>query len=329
MICDLAGGGAERLVLDLCRFHGPEVDPCVMTVHEGGALTEAYRAAGVAFASARRWRGGPGGVALARLARAARGADVVHTHLWAGDTWGGLAARLAGTPWVRTEHNSDADAPWRGRVTRQLATGAATEVCVSQAAVRGVAGARVIYNGVDLRRFTPRPPLEGPARRVLGLGRLTRQKGFDVLVQAGARAGLEVELVGVGEEAEGLAQAGARLRGWVPDVREVLADAEILAIPSRWEGFGLVAVEAMAAGVPVVASAVDGLIEVVGDAGVLVPPEDPAALADALRRVAADRALRATLVDAGLRRSKQFDIRRTAEAYESLYREVARTRRGE
>ena len=294
-----------------------------MTVHAGGALTGAFAEAGVKTRSAGRWRGGPGGLAFARLVRAARGVDLVHTHLWAGDTWGGGAAIAAGVPWIRTEHNSDSDGPWRARITAYMAPRAAAEVCVSEAAARRVPGARVIYNGVDLERFQPRAPREGRARRVLGLGRLTRQKGFDVLIEAAKAADLQVDLVGEGEEAGALGAAGAVLRGWSADVRPALAEADIVAIPSRWEGFGLVAVEAMASGVPVVASAVHGLIEVVGDAGLLVPPEDAAALPAALRRVAVDEGLRAQLVAAGLARSRRFDIRATASAYERLYAEVA------
>ena len=97
----------------------------------------------------------------------------------------------------------------------------------------------------------------------------------------------------------------------------------MLAIPSRWEGFGLVAVEAMAAGVPIVASDVPGLREVVEGAALLVPPGDVAALSAALTRLSADEGLRAALVEAGLRRCERFDIRRTARSYEDLYREVA------
>lgn len=328
VICDLAGGGAERLVLDLCRFHGPDVAPSVMTVHPGGALTAAFAEAGVQTRSAGRWRRGPGGLALARLVAAARASDVVHTHLWAGDTWGGLAAILAGVPWVRTEHNTDADGPFRARITALQARAAVLEVCVSQAAARRVPGARVIYNGVDLSRFRARAPRDQAPRRVLGLGRLTRQKGFDVLCEAARRAQLSVDLVGEGEEAEALAAAGATLRGWTPDVAGALAEADLVAIPSRWEGFGLVAVEAMASGVPVVASEVPGLSEVVGDAGLLVPPDDASALAEALCRLAADGALRARLVAAGLARSRRFDVRATAAAYESAYAEVATGGRG-
>jgi glycosyltransferase involved in cell wall biosynthesis len=108
----------------------------------------------------------------------------------------------------------------------------------------------------------------------------------------------------------------------VEDPWPLLAEADIVAIPSRWEGFGLVAVEAMAAGVPVVASAVGGLVDVVGDAGILVPPEDPQALGAALQRLHEDAALRARLASRGRARARRWDIRETACAYEALYRSL-------
>lgn len=324
VLCDLAGGGAERLVLDLCRRHGPEVEPEVMTVHEGGALEPLFVAAGVRVRSAGRRRGGPGGRALLRIAEAAREFDLVHTHLWAGDLWGRLGGLLAGRTVLRTEHNTAGEPPWKRRVTRALEPATAVVVCVSRAAERAARaeGARrtvVIPNGVDLTRFRPRGAHLGRATRVLGLGRLTRQKGFDVLVEAARLAGLAVELVGEGEEAAALAGAGATLRGWQADPAAWLAGAEIVAMPSRWEGFGLVAVEAMAAGVPVVASAVDGLAEVVGEAGLLVPPEDPVALARALGALAESADLRNVYARRGLARAADFDVGATVRAYEALY----------
>ena len=113
-----------------------------------------------------------------------------------------------------------------------------------------------------------------------------------------------------------------QLPGWRPDIRPCLAQADALVIPSRWEGFGLIAVEAMASGVPVIASRVDGLAEVVGESGVLVPPEDPAALAAAIAALLSDPDQQARLRAAGLQRAQQFSIQRTVSSYETLYRQL-------
>ena len=107
------------------------------------------------------------------------------------------------------------------------------------------------------------------------------------------------------------------------DVPDLLAAADILAVPSRWEGFGLAAAEGLAAGIAVVASDVHGLSEVVGDAGLLVPPEDPAALRSALRTLAARPALRRSLGERGrARAAERFDLARMVARYEALYREL-------
>ena len=98
---------------------------------------------------------------------------------------------------------------------------------------------------------------------------------------------------------------------------------DLFVAPQRWEGFGLTPLEAMATGVPVIASAVDGLVDVVGDAGILVPPEDVEALRDALLRVRDDSQLRAELAARGRIRARRWDITRCVRAYERLYTELS------
>jgi glycosyltransferase involved in cell wall biosynthesis len=115
-----------------------------------------------------------------------------------------------------------------------------------------------------------------------------------------------------------------RYLGRREDVPALLARADILAVPSRWEGFGLAAAEGLAAGVAVIAADVDGLREVVGGAGVLVPPEDPGALRAALIRLSASPSLRAALGASGRARARErFDILETVRRYEALYRQLA------
>jgi glycosyltransferase involved in cell wall biosynthesis len=330
VLCDLSGGGAERLVLDLCRFS--TVETAVATVHRGGELDGAFSAAGVSVRCADRRRGRAGLRATARLARWASQVDVVHTHLWAGDTWGRPAAWLGGCrAVVTTEHNTRADSPLRSRIWTAMAPLSDRIVCVSRSAAQTLADAgiapdrlTVIDNGVDLSRFSSVPR---PGAGVLAVGRLTRQKGFDVLLDALRLSPVPTTILGEGED-RGLLESRAvglpvTLPGWRSDIRPALRAAAVLVIPSRWEGFGLIAVEAMASGVPVIASGVDGLAEVVGDAGVLVPPEDPVALSAAIRRLLADPDLQADLRQRGLSRARQLSIERTVARYEALYREIS------
>jgi glycosyltransferase involved in cell wall biosynthesis len=106
------------------------------------------------------------------------------------------------------------------------------------------------------------------------------------------------------------------------DLPALYSGAMALVLPSFYEGFGLTALEAMACGTPPVVSDRSSLPEVVGDAGVLVNPDDPASIADALRRLLEDTALRQRLAVAGLARARQFTWRRTAETVRNVYDRV-------
>jgi glycosyltransferase involved in cell wall biosynthesis len=162
----------------------------------------------------------------------------------------------------------------------------------------------VVRNGVDRSRYTVAGPAErAAARHRLGLdpvaplavcvGRVTRQKGQDVLLAAWPRVRHErpdarLALVGDGDLRATLSAAdneGVTFAGNATDVRPWLAAADVVVLPSRWEGLPLTVLEAFASGRSVVASRVPGLAEVVPPSvGALVPPDDPAALAAALSR---------------------------------------------
>ncbi|MDQ6906673.1 MAG: glycosyltransferase family 4 protein, partial [Chloroflexota bacterium] len=110
--------------------------------------------------------------------------------------------------------------------------------------------------------------------------------------------------------------------GWVPDadLPALYQGAEVFVLPSRYEGFGLPVLEAMASGVAVVTTTATALPEVAGEAALLVEPDDVAGLADALRRVLDDSVLRAGMVARGRERAAQFTWHRTAEATLAAFR---------
>jgi glycosyltransferase involved in cell wall biosynthesis len=178
--------------------------------------------------------------------------------------------------------------------------------------VRDLYGAervRVVPFGVpDVPEAGP-SPVEGPY--VLALNPSDHRKGHDVLVEA-MRDVPGVELV--------LANA----RGWVDDATRasLLRGATVLAYPSRHEGFGFPVLEAMSVGVPVVASAVGGIPEVAGDAALLVPAEDPGALAAALRTAVEDDAERRRLITAGRARAASYSWREHARGMAELWRDA-------
>jgi glycosyltransferase involved in cell wall biosynthesis len=195
------------------------------------------------------------------------------------------------------------------------------------------AAVQTIHNGVPVPDVAPPPP-PGDVMEVAVVGMLAHRKGHDVLLEACrlAQRPWNVTCVGEGPLRESLEQAAAgldgrtvRFVGWRDDAAEAPLAAHVACIPSRMESFPYVALEAMACARPVVASDVDGLSEVVehGRTGLLVPPEDGAALAAALDELAADPALRRRMGEASharVRSTFRADemVERTIEVYAAL-----------
>lgn len=176
--------------------------------------------------------------------------------------------------------------------------------------------------------------LELPRRFVLFVGTIEPRKNLPVLLKAYARVWKEhgVPLVIAGkkgwlyeevfraQDTLGLTD-GVRFVGGVPggQLPYYYNAAECLVLPSIYEGFGLPVLEAMACGIPVVASNVSSLPEIAGDAGMLVDPEDPGALADAISRVLSDEQLRGNLARRGLERAAGFSWKRAAAETLAVY----------
>lgn len=295
----------------------------------------------------------PEAVRLRRLV-ARLAPDVLHLH----SAKAGLAGRLAvrgDLPTLFQPHGWSwlaVDGPL-ARATRHWERWAArwcsAVVCVGQAEAEAGrnAGVRapiaVIRNGVDLDRFAPADEgrrrdcraalgLDPTVPVVLCVGRLTRQKGQDVLLAAWPEVlrrypETRLILVGDGDLAEPLQAAappGVRFVALARDVRSWYAAADVVALPSRWEGLPLTLLEAMAVGRPVVASDIPGITgELPTEAGTLVPPEDPAALAGALADLLCrEDEARARGAAAARYARQRPDARATFDALAALTREV-------
>ena len=294
--------------------------------------------------------------ALARVrsafgaARAAFAPDVTHVHLADGAVlYHVLTRQVHPTPTVLTVHSAiAASEAHEGTVLHTAMLGADVVTACSRslldtalAAVPAIAPhARVVLNGIDPTRIDPTPLPEGDPV-VLLVGRHVPDKGLDVGLRAvaslvGEFPGIRVLLVGHGPEHDALLALAAELGiadrveapGALPsdEVAAAYERASVVAVPSRYpEPFGIVAVEAGLAGRPVVASAAGGLPEVVVDGvnGLLVPQDDPAALAGALARVLRDRDLATDLGTRGRARAvEQFSMARHTDEFSAIYREL-------
>jgi glycosyltransferase involved in cell wall biosynthesis len=292
----------------------------------------------------------------------AEGVDLVHTHSYRPNLHGRLAAlplREAGMRLVAHYHSAhDEKRDKEGTLTLERSLTAVTDrvLACSRAAgdhvaeLLGVPSERltVVPNAVDTDRFAAGGN-RAAARAAIGIaddrpvvalvGRIDPLKGQDDYVRAASRvraAHPDALLLLVGSTAkdevaapirdliaaEGV-QDVVRFTGYVDDMPSLYAAIDVLAAPSRTEGFGLMLVEAMAAGVPVVASAVDAIPEVVGDGpALLVPANDPAALATAINRVLGDRDAAAAMAAAGRERARMFSWERSAATLARVYDEV-------
>lgn len=350
-------GGAQSYVAQLLEAVTGRFDVTV-AAWGPGPLRRAAAGSGAAYVELRHvrrqlgWRDLLGLIELARLCRRIR-PDIVHANSSKAGVLGRLAAHVARVPvriftvhgWAFKAHSG---LParlylWAERLVRPLTT---MVVCVSESERElgiemGTCDANrsiVIPNAVALPELRPGPPRPVPV--LVSVGRLKQPKDFGTLVEAlaGVEADFEALVVGDGPDRDAVAQAihdrgladRVELTGTREDVAQILARADVFVLSSRSEGMPMSALEAMAAGLPVVATAVGGVPELVvdGETGFLVPPGDAPALGRALDRILDDPDLRRRLGEAGRQRAGgMFALPEWQAAHLKLYEELL-ARRG-
>ena len=359
----LGRGGAERLLVGMARrLDRGRVDVEVAymlpwkdaLVPELAATDVRTHCLGARSAFDVRWA-----MRLRRLVETS-GFDIVHTHA----PHPGIGARLfvpASVPIVHTEHNTwDRYRPvtrWGNAATYRRN---AAVIAVSQAVADSIrpwqVGSRpaprvdVVHHGADLpvvpagrSRAAPRELLGlDPGALVVGtVGNLTPKKDHLTLLEAHAsvvatRPEARLVIVGTGPQEEQLRSAvrslgiedSVRLTGSRDDVAELLAAFDVFAMSSRHEGLPIALLEAMASGLPVVATRVGGIPEVVDDGvnGLLVPPGDAGMLAAAIGKLLDDRALRVDLGAQATSTSDRFDLTKAMRRTEAIYDAVLSSR---
>jgi glycosyltransferase involved in cell wall biosynthesis len=342
-------GGAQTYLAHLLPALSAELD-VVVAAGGAGPLRLAAEAAGATYVPLRHVRRPISPVrdllGLLELFVLCRRLEpqIVHANSSKAGILGRLAAWLARVPvriftahgWAFAAYSGATSKAylWAERLLRPLTT---ATICVADNERRIGIAARtcepdrtvVIHNAVDVQAAPRATPGSGEAV-VISVGRLKYPKDPRTLLEAAARVPGQwtLQLVGEGPdrpELEALATERSQLLGERTDVPDLLARASVFALSSRSEGLPISVLEAMAAGLPVVASDVGGLRELVEDGvnGILVPPGNAVALAAALTRLVADAELRRTMGEASrLRAEKLFDLPRFRQAHLELYRRM-------
>jgi glycosyltransferase involved in cell wall biosynthesis len=338
-VSGISGSEAHLLsLLPLLRERGWDAGMAVLHEGEPGAaeFVDRMRAAGVPT-EAWRMRFDLDPRVPARVLR--RRPEILHAHLVHADLLALPAGALARVP-VRlsTKHGFNAFRSSRLLALADRAAGrcAHAQIAISEGLARYLVATEgfapdaftVVHYGIDAGPQPPPPPAEP---RLVAVGRLVPIKGWDVLFDAFARARADVpeltlELAGAGPleaELRAAAPEGVSLLGRVAPVGPLYERSAIVVVPSRGEGFGMVALEAAERGRAAIVSDVGGLPEIVadGETGLVVPAEDAGALAAAIVRLARDPDEVSRLGAAARRRAvSQFSAESAADGVDALYR---------
>ena len=276
--------------------------------------------------------------------------DVIHSHLFPSQYFVALLPQ-DGKFFFTTEHNTynrRRNHAFFKLTDKKVYSRYHKIICISKAAARSLQTwlpeirhkTSVIYNGKDFERYTHIKTVKKDEKGfkdnvplVISVASLTDQKNHVTLIRAVAELP-DVQLLIVGNgplrnQLQALSHSlgldkRVHFLGYREDIPELLALADVFVMSSKWEGFGLAAVEAMAAGTPVIASDVPGLDEVVehGKSGLLFPPQDTSGLAKNIRLLINDENERQKMVEGGKKRAHSFRIERTVLEYMDLYKSV-------
>lgn len=310
----------------------------VLCLRDDGAIGDRFREMGVAV-SAMGWQGGradiPGALRFARALRRAE-PDIVHIH--SGGLTPRFVSRVAAGAKVIVHYHSLREESGTRRGSRRSSLAADLVIANSEATALSVRGSKplVVYPGVALH---PRLGRGTSGHFTIGVAaRLAPVKGISFLIGAIALLReriphLRLVIAGDGPErpkletqvrASGLEKA-VKFAGWIDDVAAELPNWDLYVQPSLAEGLGISVLEAMAAGIPVVASDVGGLKEVIDDGvtGFLVPPRDTVTLAERIAQLASDRSLRSRMGDASRAHViEHFNLERESQAIRTAYEKL-------
>jgi len=362
VVSRLPVGGVENMLLkiinayDKNRFHASVC--CIM---EGGEIADELKRAGYKVEildKMKRHGFDPGAVhALYRLMKR-ENIHILRTHQYHANLYGRIAGKLSGVPIIIPSFHNLSEYPHKPRLHKRafnyfLGSFSDALVAVSNAVASDMIRfdrvnpekIKLVYNGVPIERYNSSMS-RVEARRIHGLplhgiltgsvGRLTEQKGHRYLIEAFSSLNdKSLVIAGDGHLRNKLQELANHLKvaceftGTVsPEkIPSFLRALDIFCFPSLWEGFGTALVEAMAAGLPVVASDIPPHREVLGDAGIFVPPGDNDAIEKAIKRLINDSSLREALGKKAGERAKLFTIENAVKTYENLFEDILKKKK--
>lgn len=346
----LPGLGIEMEIILLRRW-GPEAEPHQLAVQARACGCRVYEVSA-------RPQDLPAVFSLLRQRLAH--CHLLHTHEFKSDLLGWLAARSVGRPWIATDHHLATEDDWRlrlfGMADRMALPRARAVIVPSHSQAQRLARyvprqkIHVVYHGIDAAAFAASAAIGrarlrsqygvGEAQPVVSVfGRLEPVKGHSDLLQAArimlaSRPDLRFWIVGEGSLEASLQQqarqlgiaAAVHFLGYQRDVASLMAASDVVLLPSRHESFGIVLIEAMSLGKPIVATTVGSIPEVVSDGvqGYLAPPGHVEELSRQVLRLATNPSQAERLGQAGRERVQQaFTVHQMVERMATIYRQAS------
>lgn len=351
VITSLRMGGAEKLMVDLLPLLNSDGCECDLLTFDGSKtpFRSALEASGVKIFDFGRKTSAYSLKNLFRLIPLMRNYDIVHTHNTAPQLFAAIGSVLCSVGLCTTEHttsNRRRDWRWYAPVDRWMYSRYKAVISISDKTEEKLleyipnlpTRHEIVYNGIPVDVYANAGPSEEIGRKfpdtikIFMVAGFRYQKDQPTVIKAMKHLPEKCHLflVGDGVERQKSEKITAELNltdrvhflGRRSDVPQLLKTADVCVISSHWEGFGLAAVEGMAAGVPVVASDIPGVAEVVKGAGVLFEQGNHVALADEINRLLTDKTHYSAIVASGLARARQFDISKMAQGYLKVYKEI-------
>ncbi len=352
LIVSMPVGGVETQLLSvLTRLNKDRYNVSICCIKDLGTLGEKAAEAGIKMIALNLMKSNRFSPGIARqISRTVRehNIHILWTHQYVANLYGRIALLAAETPAVVSNFHALYDNPkMHRRLFNRLLSGRTdTMVAVSNAVAADMKlydrvsakKIRVIHNGIDLSVFDIKES-KTECRRRLGLpehdiivgtvGRLSKEKNQKLIIEALSKLPHNVKglIIGEGPLRKTLEEQGGG-RFYLPGQMEynqvpfALRAMDIFCSPSLWEGFGIALVEAMAAGLPVVASDLPTHREVLGEAGFFFPEGDAGALTGTLTKIMDDSALRGTIERNAVERARLFSMDETVKAYDRLFSEI-------